>query len=47
MGCSGSQDVGEKPRIVFFIGDPQCGKGAQCKRIVSILNTNIFHLQGF
>ena len=46
MGCSGSQDVGEKPRIVFFIGDPQCGKGAQCKRIVSHFKYQYFSPAG-
>ena len=35
MGCQGGQAVGEKPRIVFVIGGPGCGKGTQCKRIVS------------
>ena len=34
MGCEGGQQVGEKPRIVFVIGGPGCGKGTQCKRIV-------------
>ena len=34
MGCQGGQAVGEKPRIVFVIGGPGCGKGTQCKRIV-------------
>ena len=34
MGCEGGQQVGDKPRIVFVIGGPGCGKGTQCKRIV-------------
>ncbi len=34
MGCSNKPSVGEKPRIVFVIGGPGCGKGTQCKRIV-------------
>jgi len=34
MGCDGGQSVGEKPRIVFVIGGPGCGKGTQCKKIV-------------
>ena len=34
MGCSNESLVGEKPRIVFVIGGPGCGKGTQCKRIV-------------
>ena len=34
MGCNGEQSVGEKPRIVFVIGGPGCGKGTQCKKIV-------------
>ena len=34
MGCSNEPPVGEKPRIVFVIGGPGCGKGTQCKRIV-------------
>ena len=34
MGCEGGPQVGEKPRIVFVIGGPGCGKGTQCKRIV-------------
>ena len=34
MGCSQSTPVDEKPRIVFVIGGPGCGKGTQCKRIV-------------
>ena len=34
MGCAGGQSVGEKPRIVFVIGGPGCGKGTQCKKIV-------------
>ena len=39
MGCtngtaSNAQDL-DKPNIVFVIGGPGCGKGTQCKRIVS------------
>ena len=34
MGCQGGQAADEKPRIVFVIGGPGCGKGTQCKRIV-------------
>ena len=34
MGCSNKPSIGEKPRIVFVIGGPGCGKGTQCKRIV-------------
>ena len=34
MGCNSQPSVGEKPRIVFVIGGPGCGKGTQCKRIV-------------
>ena len=34
MGCNADQRTGEKPRIVFVIGGPGCGKGTQCKRIV-------------
>ena len=34
MGCENKPAVGEKPRIVFVIGGPGCGKGTQCKRIV-------------
>ena len=34
MGCETKPAVGEKPRIVFVIGGPGCGKGTQCKRIV-------------
>ena len=37
MGCSNKPSVGEKPRIVFVIGGPGCGKGTQCKRIVQNL----------
>ena len=34
MGCSQETPVDDKPRIVFVIGGPGCGKGTQCKRIV-------------
>jgi len=35
MGCSQQTPVNdEKPKIVFVIGGPGCGKGTQCKRIV-------------
>ncbi len=35
MGCTQPTPVDEKkPRIVFVIGGPGCGKGTQCKRIV-------------
>ena len=34
MGCQGGQAADEKPRIVFVIGGPGCGKGTQCKMIV-------------
>ena len=35
MGCSEQTPVNdEKPKIVFVIGGPGCGKGTQCKRIV-------------
>ena len=34
MGCNSQPSVGEKPRIVFVIGGPGCGKGTQCRRIV-------------
>ena len=35
MGCTKPTPVDEKkPRIVFVIGGPGCGKGTQCKRIV-------------
>ena len=39
MGCNQGQKVeGDKPRIVFVIGGPGCGKGTQCKRIVQNFN---------
>ena len=35
MGCSQQTPVNdEKPKIVFVIGGPGCGKGTQCRRIV-------------
>ena len=35
MGCSQQTPVNdEKPKIVFVIGGPGCGKGTHCKRIV-------------
>ena len=39
MGCNNNPSVqaenADKPNVVFVIGGPGCGKGTQCKRIVS------------
>ena len=43
MGCDQNQNVeGDKPRIVFVIGGPGCGKGTQCKRIIKNFNYKSF-----
>ena len=38
MGCESGNAVSiieGKPNVIFVIGGPGCGKGTQCKRIVS------------
>jgi adenylate kinase family enzyme len=45
MGCDSASSIPvdeSKPSVIFVIGGPGCGKGTQCKRIVSNFNYTSF-----
>ena len=45
MGCDSASSIPvdeSKPNVIFVIGGPGCGKGTQCKRIISNFNYTSF-----